>query len=93
MKARCTQCNAALKYYNKRGFSLAAQRCHCGGTYQRMKQVVLNGEAPLQQYTQTLMGKKYHSLYNNGNEKFLYDRANDVFINVTELLNQNPATV
>ncbi len=37
MRARCTTCNYALRYYRRGGFKLSAERCTCGGKYEPMQ--------------------------------------------------------
>lgn len=37
MRARCTKCNYALRYYRRGGFKLSQTPCTCGGKYEPMK--------------------------------------------------------
>jgi len=80
MRARCTNCNAAIEHSHRDKTKLADKLCHCGGTYKMMKGTIVNGEAPVVGYTLRGFGQVYHKVYTSAGGRFLFNRTDKKFL-------------
>lgn len=84
MWTRCTNCNKAFDFRNKRGAKLSNCKCQCGGSFEMLSHFrgEIKGPHPTNpDYTFTRDGEEYHyGLVNKAGELFVLDIQKRILI-------------
>lgn len=86
MEARCKDCSSRIIFRATRGGKLSNYKCKCGGQYERMNSVNIEGNSPNDDISPTIKlyatwgTASYNAYENRSGVLFLLDHANNKFI-------------